>query len=56
MEERDYHSLQKGTKLNGRYIIEDVLGEGGLELLMPAGMTAWCESGSERILSTGNCC
>jgi Serine/threonine protein kinase len=29
MEERDYHSLPKGTKLNGRYIIEDVLGEGG---------------------------
>ena len=29
MEERDYHSLQKGTKLNERYIIEDVLGEGG---------------------------
>lgn len=29
MEERDYHLLQKGKKLNNRYIIEDVLGEGG---------------------------
>lgn len=29
MEERDYHLLQKGRKLNGRYIIEKVLGEGG---------------------------
>lgn len=29
MEERDYHLLQEGRKLNNRYVIERVLGEGG---------------------------
>lgn len=29
MDERDLHYLKKETKLNGRYIITSVLGEGG---------------------------
>lgn len=36
MEERDYHSLQKGTKLNGRYIIEDTKNP---EVKLPGGIT-----------------
>ena len=29
MEERDFHLLQNGKKLHDRYVIEDILGEGG---------------------------
>lgn len=29
MENRDIHVLKKGKKLNNRYVIDEILGEGG---------------------------